>query len=267
VRWTSPENYVSYQLRYSFDKIAWQDIGSDIRVREYLWRVPLVGQSRRCWIKVIGFDANRRKKGTDTQLVYIRVRQPVSVNISYSTNGGETWRLITQIPYANQYTWEDMGINSQRCRFGAQVKVVMKDGNGKTVGSAVGTKFTVISDQPPRLAGYWDGYYCCSPEGMSIPVSGTIDSENGYNFIGELPFGKAKFRGRFDGSCLDAYDDGTLAITGKGTATAPQGHPWSNGEMTAAIALNAKTNAAMTAIQGSWAMNGSGSGDFHIDRE
>jgi len=266
VRWASPtENYVSYKLRYSFDNVAWEDIASDITAREYSWKVPVVEQSRRCWIKVIGFDANGEKNGTDTQLVYIRVRPAVNVDIFYSTNGGETWRPIDQVSYRSQYSW-DVSMKSRRCRFGAQVKVVMRDVGDKTVGSAMSTGFTVISNQPPRLAGNWSGYYYSAPSG-TIPVSGTIDSENQYNFVGELPFGKAKFLGKFNGNCLDADDDGTLAVTGDGTAYAPSGHVWTNDKPTAAIDLDADTNAAMTAMKGRWALSDDLVGSFAINRE
>jgi hypothetical protein len=287
VRWASPtQNYYSkkrfrvdatYKLRYSFDGLSWTDIANNIvpsgfdgsgnQLCTYSWKVPAVEQSKRCWIKVIGFDANGQKNGTDTQLVYIRVKPAVKVNVSYSTNGGETWRSITQVPYGNQYTWEDVSMKSRRCRFTGQVKVVMKDGGDKTVGSAVSTPFTVISNQPPRLAGNWSGYYCSGPSG-AIPVSGTIDSENRYNFIGELPFGKARFVGQFSGNCIDADDDGTLSITGDGTAYAPPDHVWDyNHKTTAAIDLNADTNAAMTAMMGTWRMSGNLDGSFAIDRE
>jgi hypothetical protein len=277
VRWASPtENYynkkrfrvnATYKLRYSFDKISWTDIASEITVCEYLWKVPVVEQSRRCWIKVIGFDANGQKNDTDTQLVYIRVKPAVNVDIFYSTNDGETWQSITQVSYGkgSQYSW-DVSLKSRRCRFGALVKVVMKDGGDRTVGSAVSTEFTVISNQPARLAGNWSGYYYSAPSG-TIPVSGTIDSGNQYNFIGELPFGKAKFLGKFHGNCLDADDDGTLAITGDGTAYAPSGHVWSNDKSTATIDLDAETNAALTAMQGSWALSDNLVGSFAIDRE
>ncbi len=268
VRWASPtENYVSYKLRYSFDNVAWEDIASDITAREYSWKVPVVEQSKRCWIKVVGFDANGQKNGTDTRLVYIRVKPAVNVNIFYSTNGGETWRSITQVSYgeAGQYPW-DVSMKSRRCRFGALVKVVMKDGGDKTVGSAMSREFTVISNQPARLAGNWSGYYYSAPSG-TIPVSGTIDSENQYNFVGELPFGKAKFLGKFHGNCLDADDDGTLAITGDGTAYAPPGRLWSNDKPTAAIDLDAETNAALTAMKGRWALSDDLVGSFAINRE
>ena len=157
-------------------------------------------------------------------------------------------------------------MKSRRCRFKALVKVVMKDGGDRTVGSAVSTEFTVISNQPARLAGNWSGYYC-SHRAATIPVSGTIDSENQYNFIGELPFGKAKFLGKFHGNCLDADDDGTLAITGDGTAYAPSGHVWSNDKPTAAIDLDAETNAALTAMLGSWTLGDDLVGSFAINRE
>ena len=277
VRWASPtENYynkkrfrvdATYKLRYSFDEITWTEIASEITVCEYLWKVPVVEQSKRCWIKVIGFDVDGQKNDTDTQLVYIRVKPAVNVDIFYSTNGGETWRSITRVPYeeGNQYTY-NVSMKSRRCRFGAQVKVVMKDGSDKTVGSATSTEFAIISNQPARLAGNWSGYYYSAPSG-TIPVSGTIDSEDRYNFIGELPFGKAKFLGKFHGNCLDADDDGTLAITGDGTAYAPSGHVWSNNKPTAAIDLDAETNAALTAMKGSWTLGNDLVGSFAINRE
>ena len=276
VRWASPtENYYDkkrfrvnaiYKLRYSFDQITWENIPGEIAVCEYLWKVPVVEQSRRCWIKVIGFDADGQKNDTDTRLVYIRANPAVNVDISYSTNGGETWRSITRVPIGgNPYPW-DVSMKSRRCRFGAQVKVVMKDRGDRTVGSAVSTEFTVTSNQPARLAGNWSGYYYSAPSG-TIPVSGTIDSENRYNFIGELPFGKAKFLGKFHSNCLDADDDGTLAISGDGTAYAPSGHVWSNDERMAAIDLDADSNAAMTAMKGSWTLGNDLVGSFAIDRE
>jgi hypothetical protein len=276
VRWASPtENYynkkrfrvnATYKLRYSFDQITWENIPGEIAVCEYLWKVPVVEQSRRCWIKVIGFDAGGQKNDTDTRLVYIRAKPAVNVDISYSTNGGETWRSITRVPIGgNPYPW-DVSMKSRRCRFGALVKVVMKDGGDRTVGSAVSTEFTVISNQPARLAGNWSGYYYSAPSG-TIPVSGTIDSENRYNFIGELPFGKAKFLGKFHGNCLDADDDGTLAISGDGTAYAPSGHVWSNDKPTAAIDLDADANAAMTAMKGNWTLSDILVGSFAINRE
>ena len=277
VRWASPtENYynkkrfrvdATYKLRYSFDEITWTEIASEITVCEYLWKVPVVEQSKRCWIKVIGFDVDGQKNDTDTQLVYIRVKPAVNVDIFYSTNGGETWRSITRVPYeeGNQYTYH-VSMKSRRCRFGAQVKVVMKDEGDKTVGTATSTEFMVISNQPARLAGNWSGYYYSAPSG-TIPVSGTIDSEDRYNFIGELPFGKAKFLGKFHGNCLDADDDGTLAITGDGTAYAPSGHVWSNNKPTAAIDLDAETNAALTAMKGSWTLGNDLVGSFAIGRE
>jgi hypothetical protein len=286
VRWASPtKNYYSkkrfrvdayYKLRYSFDGLSWEDIASNVtpsgfdgsrnQTCTYSWNVPVVQESRRCWVKVIGFDADGEKNGTDTQWVYIRVKPAVNVDIFYSNNGGETWRSITEVPYGNQYTWEDVSMKSRRCRFGAQLKVVMKDGGDKTVGSATSTEFTVMSNQPARLAGNWSGYYYSAPSG-TIPVSGSIDSENKYNFVADLPFGKAKFLGRFYGNCLDADDDGTLAVTGDGTAYAPPGHDWSNDKPTAAIDLDAETNAALTAMKGNWTLGDDLVGSFAINRE
>ena len=146
------------------------------------------------------------------------------------------------------------------------VKVVMKDGEDKTVGSAMSTEFTVISNQPRASRRKLERLLLLSAE-RDIPVSGTIDSENQYNFVGELPFGKAKFLGKFHGNCLDADDDGTLAVTGDGTAYAPPGRVWTNDKPTAAIDLDVDTNAAMTAMKGSWALSDDLVGSFAINRE
>jgi len=136
------------------------------------WAVPLLTKNKTKYlIKAVAFDASGNKLGsgqsngpftiealtitnparngtcTSGQPCLIAWNRSTYIDdqtgkLSYSTNGGLTWRLITnEITESDtSYSWiPTVGATKRNCK----VKLVYKNDNGVTVGTATSGKFTI----------------------------------------------------------------------------------------------------------------------------
>ena len=175
VSWDAIPEAVSFKLMLSKDNGAtWIEIDRGVTERSYPWDVPIpLTNKRNCLIRVIGFSLEGKKVVSGkTQFPFtidvIRLTSPVrrdvwtsdmtypitwqkngtqspvdKINLSYSRDGGSTWYPITSLPGdAVSFGWRvpPVKTNKPNCK----VKVVLKDINGKTVGSDVSDGYFTI---------------------------------------------------------------------------------------------------------------------------
>jgi hypothetical protein len=164
VTWSAPPEAVKFKLQYSLNNgSTWKLIAKNLTGTSYNWTVPCPNNNKvNSLVKVIGFNASGTKVGEDVSdstftIEVIKVTSPdggetltsgtihtitwqtngtirpvASVKLSYSTNGGSTWKAIkTLTGNPGSYNWTVPNVTSSTCK----VKVVLKDSGGVTVGS------------------------------------------------------------------------------------------------------------------------------------
>jgi hypothetical protein len=180
IQWQAPANADHYTLKLSMDNgMTWSTIASNITGNSYDWDVPIPwNNKRKCFIKVIAFNASNVKIGADRsdgpftiEVIKLNTpnggetltsgstynitwatnstKKPVSkVILSYTLDGGVTWKAITTYtggnnPGTHPWTVPTVSTSKTKCK----VKVVLKDSAGNTIGSDVSDAFFTISPQ------------------------------------------------------------------------------------------------------------------------
>jgi hypothetical protein len=159
---------VSFGLYYSVDEgTTWKEIVLDWADSpyEYPWTIPpLKGNKKKCFVRVVGFDAEGNRVGGDMSdkpfaIKVVRVIYPSESGISWTSgieetiqwevyptkssvetveiyltkDGGSTWKRIAEdlLPTTETYPWTpEVGKERKQCK----VKVVLKDIMGNTIG-------------------------------------------------------------------------------------------------------------------------------------
>jgi predicted outer membrane repeat protein len=175
IRWRSREA-VKFRLWYSVDNgLTWIPIlkaGDFLQDTTYDWQVPKPTANRKkCLVRVKGYDDQGKRVGVDKSdatftIEVLTITDPISSDsctpgqpcliawnrspymdahtgkLSYSTNGGLTWKLISSTISESDtgYSlWEPtVGVTKKNCR----VKLVYKNDKG-VVGTATSGKFTI----------------------------------------------------------------------------------------------------------------------------
>jgi hypothetical protein len=147
--------------------------------------VPALTKNKKnCLVKVIGYDNKGKKVGSDKSdspftIEVVKLTSPngdgeplvsdtlvditwkanqtksdvTKVVLSYTTNGGTTWKPIETLsgdtyppdPYSRPWTVPEVGASPKnKCK----VKVVLKDASGKVVGSDTSEAFFTINPAP-----------------------------------------------------------------------------------------------------------------------
>jgi hypothetical protein len=180
IRWEAPPQALKFKLYYTTNRGGtWKRITEDyVTEKTYSWPVPVHGNTRKdCLIKVIGYDNAGKVTGQDQSnktftiqvvkltspnggqtlwsggthtiswLTYGTIRPVVGTRLSYSRDGGNTWKLIASLDDPSQatYTWTLPSFETTRSIL---VRVILKDGDGNTVGSD--RSDNTLSVQPPR---------------------------------------------------------------------------------------------------------------------
>ena len=179
IEWTAFPGAASYKLKYSMDNgTTWKPIGSEIADTSYGWLVPRPPKNKtKCLVKVIGYDASRKKVGADTSdsaftIEVLTVTSPnggeiltsgdphtitwttrgtkksvAKVILKHTKNGGKTWtRISTLTEDTGSYGWTVPNVpkTKSKCR----VKLVLKDASGKKVGSDTSDNYFTIEPAP-----------------------------------------------------------------------------------------------------------------------
>jgi hypothetical protein len=165
IRWSTPPDAVKFTLRYSINNgSTWKLIAKNVTGTSYNWSVPILKSSKNCLIKVIGYNSAGANIGEDTSdststIEVVKVTSPdggetltsgsthtitwqtngtirpvASVKLSYSINGGGSWKAIKTVTgNPGSYNWPVPYVSSSSCK----VKLVLKDAGGATVGNDV----------------------------------------------------------------------------------------------------------------------------------
>jgi len=175
IEWAAPARGVKFKIKYSLDKgLTWKPIsctechpgGPDgpITTTDHEWIVPKVANNKKnCLVKVIGYNAKNvvvsaDKSDAPFKIEVVRLGQPNggesllsnfpfqvqwttnetirdvgSVSILYTLDGGVTWKKAgDEIGNDGTYEWTP-SVTKQKTK--CKVKVVLKDADGKVVGS------------------------------------------------------------------------------------------------------------------------------------
>ena len=169
---------MTFKLFYSLDKGAtWKPIktAAPLTGLGYLWQVPKTGGNKpACHIKVVGYNGSKivgadasdkpftievikllspnggglpLKSGdsfTITWTTYATVKPITKVLLSYTVNGGTTWKSIPPLPGdSSSHLWSVPKVTATKAK--CKVKVVLKDAKGVTRGSDASDTFFTIA--------------------------------------------------------------------------------------------------------------------------
>jgi hypothetical protein len=175
VEWAARFEAITFRLDLSMDRGAtWGLIAKDIPVTFCDWTVPVPANNRReCLVRVTAYDTGGKQIGKDRsdkpfaiEVVKVMTPAPDSIWVSgdtydivwqtsatkrpvakaelyYTKNGGAAWVVIdTVVENPGTYPWKVPPVNilKERCK----VKVVLLDGQRKTVGSTSSEGFFSI---------------------------------------------------------------------------------------------------------------------------
>ena len=183
VSWTAPAEAAAFRVKYSLNRgITWRDAGGIFSGNSFDWNVPTPKRNRRgVRVKVIGFDAQGKRIGSDTSdaaftVETISITSPVSTDILtqgiphvitwrtngtkepvdsfrlfYTKNRGRTWtRIIRTEPGTGNpgfFTWDEASENPipdlLTAKPGSRIKLILKDAQGRTTGIAFSDFFTI----------------------------------------------------------------------------------------------------------------------------
>ena len=175
IQWEAPPQAVKFKIRYSLNSGGtWKTISDDITRTRYTWLVPTPTTNRKnCFLKIIGYDAAGKRigkaksetpfaieemkltspNGTETLVSggnyriswrANKTRNPVSsFKLFYTEDKGRTWTLITSVAGNPRiYLWAIPTVEKKKTK--CKVKVVLRDANGRTMGSDVSDDYFTI---------------------------------------------------------------------------------------------------------------------------
>lgn len=173
IQWLASPEAVKFDLMYSLNNgTTLVTIANNVTGNSYNWKVPKpLANKKRCFVKVIGYNASGIKVGEDTSdstftIEVVRLTSPnggetlrsgnihtitwttnatkrpvAGVKLFYTINGGTTWAPIkTLTGNPGSYNWRVPNVSSSSCK----VKVVLKDASGNKVGSDVSDNYFTI---------------------------------------------------------------------------------------------------------------------------
>ena len=173
VLWGAPSEAVKFDLMYSLNNgKTWKSIASNLTSMGYNWKVPKpINNKKKCLVKVVGYNSFNIRTGEDVSdstftIEVVRLispdggenltpggthaikwltnatKRPVAkVKLFYSIDAGATWKSIkTLSKNKGSYNWIVPSVSSNSCK----IKVVLKDANGKTVGSDISNGYFAI---------------------------------------------------------------------------------------------------------------------------
>jgi uncharacterized delta-60 repeat protein len=180
VEWSAPPAAVSFTIERSFDGGAtWDTVATGASGTTFPWPSPTpVNNQRQCLVRVIGFNADGARVNADRSdgfftIEVVKLAQPdgggpyisgdpldiiwttnetkrpvQSVKLFYTVNGGRTWNEILPGPAGNPgiFNWTVPTVAVPKRQ--SKVRVVLKDINGKTVGSDVSNVSFTIQPGP-----------------------------------------------------------------------------------------------------------------------
>jgi C1A family cysteine protease len=179
ITWNPPYNAGDYDLYYSLNGgDTWNLIEQYVTGTNYLWNVPILPNNKsKCLIGIADFYSNKWmsedisnarftievvgltspnggefvSSGGSWEITWTTnaTKNPVaSVKLYYTLDNGLTWKPITTLTEnTGSYSWQTVPVvakDKTKCR----VKVVLKDGAGKVVGSDMSDSTFTITNGP-----------------------------------------------------------------------------------------------------------------------
>ena len=176
IQWSAPSEAVSFTLSYSLNNgKTWNTIQENVTGNSYSWVVPTPpGNKRKCLVRVVGYDESGEQFGSDKsdgrftievvkllspnesgETLYSGEIYPISweiyetqnpvaqVEVFYTKDGGASWNLIESLNGSlENYNWPVPTVKSAKNE--CKVKVVLKDVDGRAVGSDSSNSFFTI---------------------------------------------------------------------------------------------------------------------------
>jgi hypothetical protein len=179
IQWLAPPEMVSFKLKFSTNNgKKWIPIDSGITETSYDWAVPTPPKNKtKCLVKVIGYDASGKKVGADKSdstftIEVVKLTSPnggeiltsgESHSITWTTNetkkpvakvvlkykiGKNPWEKIETIKGSDPgtYSWTVPTVPEPKST--CLVKVVLKEAEGKKVGSDTSDGYFTIEPAP-----------------------------------------------------------------------------------------------------------------------
>ena len=173
ILWIASFEEVKFDLLYSLNNgTTWNLIASGITSTSYNWAVPKpLNNKKKCLVRVIGYNSSDIQIEEDISdsaftIEVVRLTSPdggenftsgsmhtikwltnvtkkpvAKVKLFYTIDAGATWTLIkTLSKNTGRYNWIIPDVSSSGCK----VKVILKDANGKTVGSDISNGYFAI---------------------------------------------------------------------------------------------------------------------------
>jgi hypothetical protein len=173
IGWGAPVQADWFKLLYSIDNgLTWLTIDKGITDKGYLWYVPpMPNNKKKCRMKIVAYNDSNVKVGSyvsgpfaievvkltspnggvplppgDTLVEWYTnetVRPVATVQLFYTVDGGVTWKQMIGSPVSDNpgsFTWTIPSVTKKKCK----VKVVLKDAQGKSVGSDTSDTFFSI---------------------------------------------------------------------------------------------------------------------------
>jgi hypothetical protein len=176
IQWGAASEAVSFTLSYSLNEgKTWSAIQENVTGSSYNWTVPIPpNNKKKCLVTVVGYNESGERFASDKSdgLFAIEVTRLISpsesgevlysgetyaisweiyetwnpvalVELFYTKDGGATWDLIdSAVGAPENYNWLVPMVKSPKNE--CKVKVVLRDANGKTVGSDSSNSFFTI---------------------------------------------------------------------------------------------------------------------------
>uniref|UniRef100_A0A7V5XIA6 Bacterial repeat domain-containing protein n=1 Tax=Thermodesulfobacterium geofontis TaxID=1295609 RepID=A0A7V5XIA6_9BACT len=177
ITWQAPQNAHHFTLQLSTDnRQTWSVIKRNVTGNSYNWKVPVPENNKRqSFIRVIAFDSANNRIGSDrsdraftievvkvtspnggetlksgsTYTITWRTNQTIrpvaKVSLSYTTDGGATWKGIKTFTGTNpgSFRWKVPAVDSPKTQ--CKIRVILRDSAGAVVGSDVSDSYFTIN--------------------------------------------------------------------------------------------------------------------------
>jgi hypothetical protein len=174
-----------------------------------------------------------------------------------------------------RFTWWQVDLEYPRCIVKGYIRIVIKDSSGSNMGSdsTLGeNRTTFYTDWAPSILGYWVGSFTSAGVGTynaTGTISNTKYSYDKFMFSWQTEVGTSTLVGDiFMESCLSMDSKLRVPVFGTGTAYAPPGYVWRNGQSSMQVDLEGYLkHPDFSLLWGTWDAEDYQHGPFSISKQ